>query len=62
MSVYVDDGLCISCGLCVNLVPEVFEFNENNVSEVKGQINEENESMVRQAVEGCPTDAIKFPT
>lgn len=59
MSVYVDDSLCISCGFCVGTEPEVFRFNENGVSEAYGEVTAENEAKVRQALEGCPTEAIK---
>lgn len=58
MKAYVDPGKCISCGLCVGICGEVFEFNDDGISEAVGEITEENENMAQEAAEGCPTGAI----
>ena len=60
MKVDVDQDLCISCGACVDLCPEVFEWNGDDkamatVSEVPGDM----EDQAHEAVENCPTNAIK---
>lgn len=51
---------CISCGLCVNVCPEVFKFNDENVSEVYKQPNTEQESAVREAANSCPVSVIEI--
>ncbi len=58
MKAYVDPEKCISCGLCVGICGEVFEFNDDGISEAVGEITEENEDLAREAAEGCPTSAI----
>ena len=60
MKVSVDQDLCISCGACIDICPETFEWNEDDkahskVSEVPGDV----EDQAKEAVESCPTSAIK---
>lgn len=50
---------CISCGLCVSVCPEVFKFNEENLSEVYNQPGAEQEEAVREAADGCPVNVIE---
>ncbi|MBP3488729.1 MAG: ferredoxin [Roseburia sp.] len=57
MKVNVIEG-CISCGLCVSVCPEVFQFNDENVSEVCKQPDETQEEAVREAADGCPVSVI----
>lgn len=59
MKAKVVDG-CISCGLCVNVCPEVFKFNDDNVSEVYKQPEAEQEEAVREAADGCPVSVIEI--
>lgn len=63
MEVTVDQDLCIACGDCIEICPEVFAWNEEGLSQaminpVPAQVEEE----CRQAVESCPTEAIKEKT
>lgn len=60
MKVTVDPDLCISCGLCVSIDPNVFRFNEYDKSESYGEVTSENESSVQVAVDSCPVDAIQW--
>ncbi len=62
--VIVNKEKCISCGACVGLVDEVFEFGEDDLAQVKSNIdfaniNEELENEIKDAIEGCPTEAIE---
>ena len=60
MKVEVDQELCISCGLCIDICPEVFEWNEDEKSRSKvDEVPAEAESSCREAIESCPTEAIK---
>lgn len=57
--VYVDQQVCIGCGLCVSLVPEVFRLNGDGVSEVYRGVAGEEEK-VQQAVDSCPVNCIHW--
>jgi len=60
VKVYVDQDLCISCGLCISICEEVFHWNDDDKAEaVSGDVPEELEDSVQEAVESCPTEAIK---
>ncbi|HHV71354.1 MAG TPA: ferredoxin [Clostridia bacterium] len=60
MKVKVDQDLCISCGLCISICPEVFDWNDNNKAQEKmEEVPSGLESQAKEAVEGCPTEAIK---
>jgi ferredoxin len=59
MKASVDDS-CISCGLCIEVCPEVFELPEGAdvakviVDEVPAAV----EASCREAADGCPVEAI----
>ena len=55
--IVVDKTQCISCGLCVGLDEEHFEFDENGVSSVKSQENLDS-SELAEVLSECPTNAI----
>lgn len=60
MKVIVDKEKCIGCGSCVNICEEVFEFDEEGFAEAtKEDIVPELEIDVIDAVNACPTAAIK---
>ena len=59
MKVYVDPELCISCGLCTSIAPEVFELGDDGFAEADNTQAEENRDEVEEAIDSCPTDAIK---
>ncbi len=52
---------CISCGLCVEICPEVFELPENELARVKADpVPQEAQAKAREAAESCPTSAIEI--
>lgn len=56
----VNKDLCISCGACVGMVSEVFDFGEDGKAEViVKEISDELVEEVEDAADGCPTDAIE---
>ncbi len=59
MRVYIDEDLCIGCGLCASIEPSVYEMGGDNLSHIVGDVTDDNEDAVREAVESCPVDAIK---
>ncbi|NLY31294.1 MAG: ferredoxin [Firmicutes bacterium] len=56
---YVDQDLCISCGACVGICPEVFDWNDDEKAHViVDPVPEDLEDDALEAQESCPTEAI----
>ena len=63
MKLNVDKDICIGCGACQAICPEVFEIDDDGLA--KTIVNEIAEEVMEDAVdakEGCPVDAIKEVT
>jgi ferredoxin len=58
MTVKVDRGTCIGCGLCAGICPEVFEMDEDNIAKVIAQPGAGNEESAQEAADSCPVGAI----
>ncbi|HHT38061.1 MAG TPA: ferredoxin [Mollicutes bacterium] len=59
MRAKVDKDSCISCGACVSICPEVFEFDDDGFAvAIEEEINEDDFEKTKSAIESCPTDAI----
>ena len=56
MSIKINHDLCIGCGTCEALCPQVFKLNKDGKAEV---INKDDLDCARQAAESCPLQAIK---
>ena len=53
-------NMCIGCGACQSLVPDVLEINDEGVAEVIVEVVPENlEEEVKDASESCPVNAIE---
>lgn len=60
MKITVDQGSCIGCGMCIDMCPNVFEYNESGLSTAKSsEVANENIDLVKDAADCCPVDAIK---
>ena len=59
MRAYVDPNACVSCGLCVSLVPEVFAVGENGLAEAVSDTTPETQAAVEEAIDSCPVNAIR---
>ncbi len=60
LKVYVDQDLCISCGLCISTCEEVFHWNDDDKAEaIATDVPAELEQDVQEAMDSCPTGAIK---
>jgi ferredoxin len=60
MRVEVDQDLCISCGLCISICEGVFSWNDDEKAQaIPDDVPEELEDQVAEAIESCPTEAIK---
>lgn len=63
MKIVVDYNKCTGLGICESLAPEVFEVDESGalvllVDEATGDTLDG----VREAVAGCPTEALRLVT
>lgn len=55
---YVDQDVCIGCGLCTGIAPEVFDMNADGKAQAVGDCAG-HEDAVREAAESCPVGAIR---
>ncbi len=61
MKVKVNKDACIGCGACAAICDEVFEINDEGLSEAKvEEVKEEFQDEVRDAADSCPTGAIEI--
>ena len=59
MKVKVNKDVCIGCGACQAICPNVFEIGDDGHADVKTEtIAEEETSNVQDAKESCPVGAI----
>ncbi len=60
MQVKVFEDLCVSCGQCISIAPEIFEWGDDDKAVVKiPDVPNNQATLAHEAVEGCPTAAIK---
>lgn len=59
MKASVDQDGCISCGLCIDVCPEVFSYNEDEKSvAIEGDIPKDYIERAEEARDGCPVSVI----
>lgn len=59
MKAMVNQETCISCGMCIDICPEVFSYNEDNKSvAIDGDIPEKSIDGAKESRDACPVDAI----
>jgi ferredoxin len=57
--IVVDFGLCESNAVCMGIIPEVFDLDDDDYLHVlTEEVTPENEALVREAVRQCPRQAI----
>jgi ferredoxin len=57
----VDWDLCESNGVCMGIIPEVFQLGDDDMLTVlQEDVTPENEERVRDAVRQCPRQAISI--
>ncbi|UXA16604.1 ferredoxin [Mycobacterium sp. SMC-4] len=57
--IVVDFGLCEANGVCMGIIPEVFDLDDDDYLHVlQEDVTPENEQQVQEAVRQCPRQAI----
>ena len=54
----INKDLCIGCGLCETIYPEVFRLNKDFKAEVIGEC--EDEEKCQEVIDSCPVTAISW--
>lgn len=59
MKIKVNQDACIGCGACASISDELFEINDNGLSQVKvDEVPEDKVQAAKDAIDSCPTGAI----
>lgn len=59
MKAFVDKDVCIGCGACAGICPEVFDMDNDGLAvAIEGEISEGLQESAQEACEGCPVSAI----
>lgn len=67
MKTWVVKEECIACGACGATAPDVFDYDDDGIAynildnnQKTADISEDIQDDVRDAADGCPTEAIKI--
>ncbi len=58
MKATVDQELCIGCGLCAQVAPEVYEMKDDKAVAIVSEIPEDMEEDAQNGADQCPVTAI----
>ena len=62
MKFKVDKNICIGCGACQAICPDVFEIEDDGLAAAVAEANETNLEEAQDAAAGCPVGAISEDT
>ncbi len=61
MRATVNQDTCISCGMCIDICPDIFSYNsEGKSSAIDDDIPETEIDSAQEAADACPVDAIEL--
>ncbi|NMC56368.1 MAG: ferredoxin [Eubacteriaceae bacterium] len=60
MKAIIDRDGCISCGMCVDVCPEVFSFADDGKAQVHAEITVDMEDKAEEARDSCPVSVISI--
>jgi ferredoxin len=60
MRITIDDQLCIACGLCEELLPEVFIMQNQKARVKQASPTDEQIPALEAVIEDCPAEAISL--
>lgn len=59
MKAHVDKDICIGCGLCPSICPDVFSMDDDGKAvAIEGDVPKEHEDGAKEGEESCPVSAI----
>ena len=59
MKAFVDPDLCLGCGVCETVAPEVFQLGPDGIAKViQAEIPAKLQAATREALDQCPEQAI----
>ena len=58
LTVRIDRTLCIGSGNCVNIAPEIFEIDEENLVDFMDETPDIDQGRLLEACAICPVDAL----
>ncbi|MGW2664089.1 ferredoxin [Nocardia tengchongensis] len=61
MRISVDRTKCTGLGICESIAPDIFEIDDSgDLVLLREEVTAEQRALVEQAIEGCPTFALKW--
>ena len=60
MKAIVNQETCISCGVCIDQCPEVFEWEDDKAKTIQDPVASDQQDCAKEAAEACPVDAIEI--
>lgn len=57
---WVDKDACISCGLCINNLPDVFRFDDDGKAENYDPEGAGEDEIQSEAIDACPVSCIHW--
>ena len=58
--VIINQEECVGCESCVELCPDVFEFNEDEEKASVKDDYEGDEECIQEAIDSCPSECIEW--
>ena len=60
MTVKLDEELCAGCGLCEEIIPEIFKTGRYTAELRKSEVPEDFRKKLEEIIEDCPAGAISI--
>lgn len=57
---WVDEDSCISCGLCIDNLPDVFRYASSGKAECYDPAGASQEEIQSEAIDACPVQCIHW--
>jgi ferredoxin len=58
--VIIDEEECMGCEACVEIAPEVFQFNDDTEKAYVIKVEGGDEGLIQEAMDSCPASCINW--